>query len=94
MFKRIVGFENYAVDESGVVVNTTCTMKQYILANVRKRRAIKQIDYRSGKLLNVFQSIREASRSTGIPSSNIVCVLKGRQTRTKDFSWCYVEELS
>lgn len=172
MFKRIVGFENYAVDESGVVVNTTTrhikspcdnnmgylyvdlydkgrhskeyihrlvakafipnpdnkpyinhidgnphnnsienlewctplenvehasktihTMKQYVLANIKRERAVKQIDYKSGKLLNVFSSIGEASRATKIPSSNIVCVLKGRQTRTKDFSWCYVEEI-
>lgn len=173
MFKRVTGFENYAVDESGVVVNivtnhikspcennmgylyvdlykhntrhrefihrlvanafipnpqrkpyvnhidgnphnnlvanlewctplenvehaskTICTMKQYLLANIKKRRAVKQIDCKSGRLLNVFSSILEASMGTGIPSSNIVCVLKGRQSRTRNYTWCYCEELS
>ncbi len=70
-----------------------CTMKQYELANVKRKRAVKQIDFESGKLLNVFTSINEASKATGIPSSNIICVLKGRQFRTKKYTWCYVEEL-
>ena len=70
-----------------------CTMNQYLLANMKKKKAVKQIDRKSGKLVNVFSSIREASRATGIPSSNIVCVLKGRQAYTKNFIWCYVEEL-
>ena len=170
MFKRIIGFENYSVNENGVVVNmitshikspcpnnkgylfvdlykhnrrhreyvhrlvanafipnpqnkpyinhidgdptnntfdnlewctplenvehaskTICTMKQYFLANNKRKKAVKQIDYKSGRLINVFPSIREASRATNIPSSNIVCVLKGRQSRTKNYSWCYVK---
>lgn len=36
--------------------------------------------------------LEEASRATNIPSSNIVCVLKGRQSRTKNYSWRYVED--
>lgn len=68
-----------------------CTMKQYSLANTKRKKAVKQLDYGSGRLINVFPSIREASRATNIPSSNIVCVLKGRQSRTKNYSWCYVE---
>lgn len=70
-----------------------CTMKQYSLANTKREKAVKQLDYRSGRLINVFSSIREASRATNIPSSNIVCVLKGRQSRTKNYSWCYVEDV-
>ncbi len=70
---------------------TICTMKQYLLANTRRKRAVKQIDRINGRLLNVFSSIQEASRKTGIPSSGIVNVLKGRQSYTKDCVWCYVE---
>ena len=70
-----------------------CTMKQYSLANTKRKKAVKQLDYGSGRLINIFSSIQEASRATNIPSSNIVCVLKGRQSRTKNYSWCYVEEL-
>lgn len=171
MFKQIIGFENYSVNENGVVVNTLtnhikvpcynnrgylfvdlykhnkrhresvhrivanafipnpqnkpyinhidgnphnnsvknlewctplenvehasktiCSMKQYLLANIKRKKAVKQIDRKSGKLVNVFSSIQEASRATGIPSSNIVCVLKGRQAYTKNFIWCYVEK--
>lgn len=67
------------------------TMKQYLLSNIRRKRAVKQIDRISGKLINVFSSIQEASRKTNIPSSNIVCVLKGRQSYTKNYTWYYVE---
>lgn len=72
---------------------TICTMKQYLLANLKRKRAVKQIDRKNGRLLNVFPSINEASKKTGIPSSNIVCVLKGRQAYTRDCVWYYVEEL-
>ena len=40
-----------------------------------------------------FTSINEASRWTGIPVSNIVACLKGRQAYTKSYSWQYVEEV-
>lgn len=172
MFKRIDGFENYVINENGVVINTTtnhikkpcdnnmgylfvdlyncgkhkreyihrlvaqtfipnidnkpyinhkdgnphnnsienlewctplenvehaskqlCTMKQYLLANIKRMKAVKQINRHNGKLVNIFPSIQNASNVTGIPSSNIVCVLKGRQSYTKDYVWKYVEEL-
>lgn len=172
MFKRIMGFENYSIDESGIVINTAtnhikkpcknnmgylyvdlynhgihrkeyvhrlvakafipnvdnkpyinhidgnplnnsvdnlewctplenvahaskviCTMKQYIVANNKRKRAVKQIDRKSGFVVNVFTSISEASKTTGIPAPNIVGVLKGRQTHTKDYIWFYVEDL-
>lgn len=72
---------------------TIRTMKQYILANFKRQKAIKQLDRKSGRLLNVFSSINEASKKTGIPSSNIVCVLKGRQAYTRDCVWQYVKEV-
>lgn len=68
------------------------TMKQYLLANIKRKKAVRQIERKSGRFVNVFPSINEASRVTGIPSSNIVDVLKGRQRYTRDYIWCYVEE--
>lgn len=73
---------------------TICTMHQYTLANLKRQKPIKQINRKTHKLLNVFPSIRYASRATGIPSSNIICVLKGRRSHTKGYLWCYVEELN
>lgn len=58
---------------------TICTMKQYLLANTKRKRAVKQIDRITGRLINVFPSINEASRSTGIPLSNIIFCFE-RQT--------------
>lgn len=68
------------------------TMKQYKLANIKRERAVKQLDFKSGRMLEIYNSIGDASRATAIPSSGIVAVLKGRQTRTKQYSWAYVEE--
>lgn len=172
MYKRIVGFENYAVEENGTVINTVTnhiktpcdnnrgylyvdlyngnkrkrkcihrlvaevfipnpenkpyvnhidgnthnnsvenlewctplenvehaskiikTMKQYKIANDRRKQKIKMIDKNRGWEVAIFTSIREAERSTCIPASNIVACLKGRQAYTKDYKWCYVEEL-
>lgn len=69
------------------------TMKQYYLANMKRRKAVKQLELHNRRLVDVFESISEASKKTGIPTSNIVNVLKGKQSRTKNFIWCYVEEL-
>lgn len=69
------------------------TMDQYTLANERRKRRIKMLDKYSGFEVATFESIRDAERKTGIPSSNIVDCLKGKQKYTKAFSWCYAEEL-
>ena len=71
---------------------TIKTMKQYKLANLKRERAVKQLDFKSGRLIEIYKSIGDASRATEIPSSGIVAVLHGRQTRTKQYRWCYVEE--
>ena len=68
------------------------TMKQYFLANEHRKRRIRMYDKNSGIEIATFRSIREAERKTRIPSSNIVSCLKGRQSYTKNYSWCYVED--
>lgn len=68
-------------------------MKSYEKANTKRKKRIKMIDRFSGDTKAVFDSIRDAGKITGIKSSNIVANLKGRQAYTKDFVWCYIEEL-
>ena len=67
-------------------------MSAYNNANGKRKKKIKMVERFSGKIISVFDSIREAERITGIKSSNIVAQLKGRQKYTKDCVWCYVEE--
>lgn len=69
------------------------TMQQYEKANERRKRKVKMLNKVSGLEVATFESIHEAERHTGIPSSNIVSCLKGRQSYTKEYSWQYVEEL-
>lgn len=78
------------VEHASKVLNR---LSAYKIATNNKKKKIKQIDMITGKIIKIFNSISEASRETGIPLSNIVCVLKGRQNRTKDYKWCYCEEL-
>lgn len=78
------------VEHANKVLNVLCA---YEIANNNKKKKIKQIDFITGNVIKIFNSIREASKETNIPASNIVAVLKNRQKRTGEFSWCYVEEL-
>ena len=64
-------------------------MKGYEIHNEKMKKPVLQIDYYTKEIVNKFGSIREASKSTGIASSNIVDNLKNRQTHTKGFIWCY-----
>lgn len=69
------------------------TLSAYENANNKKKRMVKQICFVTGSVIKTFNSIREASKETNIPASNIVAVLKGRQKRTFEWTWCYVEEI-
>lgn len=69
------------------------TMQQYEKANERRKRKVRMLNKVSGLEVATFESIREAEKRTGIPSSNIVACLKGRQAYTKEYLWCYVQEL-
>lgn len=68
------------------------TMDQYRCANERRKRKVMMVDKSNMKPLRTFESINDAERLTGIPASNIVACLKGRQSYTRDVRWCYVEE--
>lgn len=72
---------------------TLCVMSQYQEANEKRKKPVTCYDAKSSKPLRSFHSIREAEKETGIPSSNIIAQLKGRQSHTKGMTWDYVEEL-
>lgn len=78
------------VEHANKVLNV---LSAYEIANNNKKKKIKQIDFVTGNVIKTFNSIREASKETNIPASNIVAVLKNRQKRTYEYSWCYVESL-
>lgn len=68
-------------------------MKQYEKANEQRKRAVYMLEKGTGKIIGMFNSIRDAQKVTNIPSSNIVACLKGRQKYTNKYCWCYVEEI-
>ena len=68
-------------------------MQQYKKSNLKKQRAVKQIDVVTQKVVGVYESIREAERQTGIKSSYISQICRGKFKQCFGYSWCYVEEL-
>lgn len=42
-----------------------------------------------GKLINVYDSLREASRKSNTPASNISCVCNGKQKTARGYIWGY-----
>lgn len=68
-------------------------MQQYNAANKNRQRAVKQIDVVTNKVIAVFESIREAERQTGINSSYISQICRGKFKQCFGYSWCYVEEV-
>lgn len=67
-------------------------MNQYHHANEKRRKKIQGTYLTSARQTPIFESVSEAGRLLGIPSSNIVANLKGRQSHTKGIAWMYVEE--
>ena len=63
----------------------------YELQNQKRRKKVKQIDAVTQKEIAVFESIREAERQTGINSSYISQICKGKFKQCFGYSWCYVE---
>ena len=67
-------------------------MNGYKIANQKRRKKVKQIDAVTQKEIAVFESIREAERQTGINSSYISQICRGKFKQCFGHSWCYVEE--
>lgn len=67
------------------------TMAQYKTANEQRKRAVWQIDYKTGDKIKKFDSIAEASKETGIATSHIVSICRNKFKQCFGYSWCYVE---
>ena len=65
-------------------------LPQYHTANEARKRPVACYDYVSGAMIAEYPSIRNAELRTGIPSSNIVAQLKGRQSHTRYMTWRYI----
>lgn len=66
-------------------------MKQYTNANNKRKKKVKQIDIVTNRVVGIFDSMREAERQTGIKSSYISQICKGKFKQCFGYSWCYVE---
>lgn len=71
--------------------NVLGVLTGYKKACERKSKPIKQIDIKTNEVIAVYKSLNEASKQTGIPVPNIVSCAKGRQSRTRNYRWCYCE---
>ena len=68
-------------------------MKQYKIANEKRKRAVWQIDCKTGNKIKLFNSIRDAERETGINSSYIAQICQHKFNQCFGYSWCYVEDI-
>ena len=66
-------------------------MNGYKTANKKREKRVKQIDILTGKVVDIFDSIREAERQTGINSAYISQICRGKFKQCFGYSWCYVE---
>lgn len=56
--------------------------------NDRKKVKIDKFDLK-GNFMSYYECLLDASIDTGIPKTQICAVLKGRKSRTKEFTWRY-----
>ena len=66
-------------------------MKAYKKANCKRQKSVQQIDCKTKKVVAVYSSMREAERKTGINSSYICQICKGKFKQCFGYMWCYVE---
>ncbi|MGQ8366426.1 zinc-ribbon domain-containing protein [Glaciecola sp. 1036] len=57
-----------------------------------KRKPVNMIDPKTGKILNTFISISDASRKMKINDSNICMVCKGIRPKAGGYSWVYAHD--
>lgn len=96
MKAMIKDFNRYMVTDRENVEHASkilCVMKQYAEANKKRKRAVWQIDYKTGKRVKKFSSIRSAEKETGIKSSYITQICKHKFRQCFGYSWCYAEEV-
>ena len=58
----------------------------------RLKKKVCQIDLKTGKIINIFNSIAEARRSLGVSKDNISQVCNGKRHKCLGYGWKYFEE--
>lgn len=69
--------------------NRGCKKCTFKTINSDKRRAVNKLDV-DGNILQKYESIADASRDSGIPTSKICSVCKGTRKSAGGFKWEYV----
>lgn len=64
-------------------------MNNYINHSNSQKRKVCQL--KDGKHIKTYESIAQASKETGIPSSNIIYTCQGKQKHAHNFNWQYIE---
>lgn len=59
--------------------------------NQEKVENILQVDFR-GNVINIFNSIQEASRETNVEANKICAVCKGKRKQAKGYIWIYEKD--
>lgn len=69
------------------MIITEKQLKALTDANKKKRKGVYQFDYKTGKFIAEYESIREAERQTGVQNNNICLACKGEKKQAGGFIW-------
>lgn len=84
----VTALEN--VEHASKVLNVLSAYKN---ANEKRKKKVAQIDINTNKVVNIFNSMLEAQKQTGINTAYISQTCKGKFYQCFGYHWCYVEEL-
>lgn len=59
----------------------------------RPKKKVCKIDFNTGEILEIFDSVADAGRTIGIKASNIGEVCRGKRAKCGGFSWKYYKEV-
>ena len=74
------------------VSGTACPKCGIIRSKKAKMKAVCMIDLKTNEIVEIFDSISDASRKMNISSGNIGLVLNGTRKHTKGYSWRYYDK--
>jgi hypothetical protein len=84
---RIDCMKGYTMDNIQILTWEQNRYKQR--SELAKIRARKVFQMRNGELINIFHSVSEAVRKTGVAQGNLSTVLHGKRKRANGFEWAY-----
>lgn len=69
------------------MIITEKQLKALTDANKKKSTGVYQFDFKTGKFIAEYGSIREAERQTGVQNNNICLVCRGEKRQAGGFIW-------